>query len=394
MEHKYRLEELFTKYIKNECTEEELRFLLAHFESEDNKVLLENLIDASLKEEVPEKFKDQASVQQRIADARKEIHKRTFQKKTPFKLSVWNRIIAAASIILCIGAALYFYTTNEPVITPEAKTATIVQGGDKAILTLSDGSTISLTDKPDGNISNQPGLTITKTANGEIVYETKEVSGGNGNSKDQEKYNTITTPRGGKFSVVLPEGTRIWLNAASSISYTATFSERSVILTGEAYFEVAKIKNRPFKLLTGNQTLEVLGTHFNVSSYPDEPLIKTTLLEGSVRVKGKNEAILKPGEQSQTNHNADGFHIVNVDPDAEIAWKNNLFFFENESIKEIMLQIARWYDVEVVYKDNVSHKKVWGSITRFSEISKVLDILELTGKIHFKVEGRRITVMK
>ncbi len=394
MEYKHRLEELFIKYIKNECTEEELRFLLAQLKSEDNKLLLENLIDAGLKEAVTENFTDQPAVQQRIADARKEIHKRTFQKNTPFKLSAWNRVISAASIILCIGAALYFYTANEPLTKPVVRTAAIVQGGDKAILTLSDGSTISLTDKPDGNISNQPGLTITKTADGEIVYETKEVSGDNGNSKDEEKYNTITTPRGGKFSVVLPEGTRIWLNAASSISYAATFSERSVILTGEAYFEVAKIKDKPFKVVTGNQTLEVLGTHFNVSSYPDEPLIKTTLLEGSVRVKGKNEAILKPGEQSQTNQNADGFHIVNVDPDAEIAWKNNLFFFENESIKEIMLQIARWYDVEVVYKDNVSHKKVWGSITRFSEISKVLDILELTGKIHFKVEGRRITVMK
>lgn len=394
MEHRHNLEELFVKYIKNECTEEELRFLLEHLKSEDNKVLLENLIDSGLKEAVPEKFTDQPAVQRRIADARKEIHKRTFQKKTSFKLSVWNPVFAAASIILCIGTALYFYTANEPVKKPAVRTAAIVQGGDKAILTLSDGSIISLTDKQDGNISNQPGITITKTADGEIVYKTQEVLAENTNSINQEKYNTITTPRGGKFSVVLPEGTRIWLNAASSISYAANFSERSVILTGEAYFEVAKNKGKPFKVVTGNQTLEVLGTHFNISSYPDEPLIKTTLIEGSVRVNGKGEAILKPGEQSQTNHNADSFSIVNIDPDAEIAWKNNLFFFENESIKEIMLQIARWYDVEVVYKDNVSHKKVWGSITRFSEISKVLDILELTGKIHFKVEGRRITVMK
>lgn len=394
MEHKHNLEELFARYIKNKCTEEEVRFLLESLQSEDNKVLLEELIDASIKEAVPEKFIVQPEVQQRIADARKAIHQKTILKKTPVKLLLWNKAFAAASIILCIGAALYFYTTKEPVKKPAVKTAAIVQGGDKAILTLSDGSTISLTDKPDGNISNQSGITITKTADGEIVYKTQEVLADNSNPVNQEKYNTISTPRGGKFSVVLPEGTKIWLNAASSVSYAATFSERSVVLTGEAYFEVARNKDKPFKVVTGNQTIEVLGTHFNVSSYPDEPLIKTTLLEGSVRVKGKAEAVLKPGEQSQTNHNADSFNIINVDPDGEIAWKNNLFFFENESIKEIMLQIARWYDVDIVYKDDVSDKKVWGSITRFSEISKVLGILELTGKIHFKVEGRRIIVMK
>jgi transmembrane sensor len=393
LEHKHNIEELFARYIKNKCTEEEVRFLLEKLQSDENKMLLEELIDAQMKEVVSEKLIVEPEVQQRIADARKAIRTRTL-KKTPVKIFFWPKYIAAASIILCIGISLYFYMANESSQKRELKTAAIVQGSNKATLTLSDGSTISLTDKLEGNISNQPGITITKTADGEIVYEARETQTNKSLSGNKNTYNTISTPRGGKFSIVLPEGTKIWLNAASSVSYPTDFQERTVTLSGEAYFEVSENKNRPFKVITGNQTVEVLGTHFNVSSYPDEPFIKTTLLEGSVRVKGKTEAVLKPGEQSQTNHNADKFSIVDLDPEAAIAWKNNLFYFENEPIKEIMRQISRWYDVDIVYKDDVSSKKVWGSINRFSEISKVLGILELTGKINFKVEGRRIIVMK
>jgi len=313
--------------------------------------------------------------------------------KQPKSTRLFFRISAAAMFLLAMGISFYFIGNKHS--SPPAKDITqsavkILPGRNQATLTLSDGTTVLLDTATQLGTINQQGVKINKTADGKLVY----LNTATGQAIDA--YNTIRTPNGGRYDITLPDGTLVTLNAASKIKFPIVFSgaERRVELEGEAYFEVTKDATKPFLVVSGKQTVQVLGTHFNVNSYQDEPQIRTTLLEGSVLVKGATQVLLKPGEQARTGHGAESFRVANVDVQTEVAWKNNLFFFENEPIKNCMRQVARWYDVEVVYEDEVSDKKVWGSVTRFSEISKVLEILELTGNIHFKVAGRRITVMK
>lgn len=302
------------------------------------------------------------------------------------------RVAAAAIVVLALGISLYVMKKKDSsaagVIARSA--VKIVPGRNQATLTLSDGTTVLLDTATQLATIDQYGVKISKTADGKLVY----VSTGTG--KVVDAYNTIKTPNGGQYNVTLPDGTSVVLNAASKLKFPIIFSdnERKVELEGEAYFEVSKDARKPFKVVSGKQIVEVLGTHFNINSYEDEPQIRTTLLEGSVLVKGSTEILLKPGEQSRTGHDVEDFRVTSVDVQNEVAWKNNIFFFENVSIKNCMRQISRWYDVAIVYQDDLGDKKVWGSVPRFSELSKVLEILELTGNIHFNVEGRRIIVMK
>jgi len=305
--------------------------------------------------------------------------------------AIFLRLTAAAAMLLFIGAGTYFFLQGEKEKAAQADVATkVVPARNHATLVLADGKTIVLDDKAGMAAIKQDGLKITRDAKGILVFtavETKAYSQG---------YNSVNTPKGGRYDVVLPDGTRVSLNAASSLRFPLTFpaGERRVTLDGEGYFEVAKDAKRPFKVYSANQVVRVLGTHFNISSYADEPLVKTTLLEGSVMVSGKNRVVLRPGEQAQGNRTADSFKVLQVDTENELAWKNDMFFFENEPISEIMKEISRWYDVEIVYQDAPGDKKIWGSINRFSDLSKVLAIIELTGNVHFKTEGRRITVMR
>ena len=305
---------------------------------------------------------------------------------------LWVRICVAATLALAIGISFYFIDNKNSIVpnTPKLAVSKISPGRNRAILTLSDGTLVPLDSSTQLGSITQHGVKISKTADGKLVYVNTETG------KSVEAYNTIKTPNGGRYEITLPDGTLVTLNAASKIKFPIIFTgnERRLELEGEAYFEVAKDASKPFLVVSGKQTVQVLGTHFNVNSYQDEPLVRTTLLEGSVLVQGATQVLLKPGEQARTKHSAESFQVAKVDVQTEMAWKNNLFFFENEPIKSCMRQVARWYDVEVIYEDGIGDKKVWGSITRFSEISKVLDILEQTGNIHFKVEGRRITVTK
>ncbi|HWW40092.1 FecR family protein, partial [Pedobacter sp.] len=259
----------------------------------------------------------------------------------------------------------------------------------KAVLTLSDGKNIILDEAADGHIADQSGVTITKTKQGEIIYAVN-------NHLTSKAVNQISTPKGGQYQIQLPDGTKVWLNSASSLRYPASFSgpERKVELSGEAYFEVTKNKNMPFKVLTRKQEITVLGTHFNVNGYEDEETIKTTLLEGSVKVKimgSENSALLKPGEQSVYEKN--GLNVVNADLDEVIAWKNGYFLFQDEDIHAVMRKVARWYDIEVVYQGNLSRKHIGGSVSKSKDLSDVLMILKATDEVNFKIEGRRVTVM-
>ncbi len=326
-----------------------------------------------------------------------------------------TKVVAWAAVVFIIGSIgiLYFNKPGKPEpLIGLSKKRDISPGGNKAYLTLADGRRISLTDAANGELVKQKGLVINKTADGQLVYTV--ASSDSEGKKDQRSYNTIETPKGGKYQVNLPDGTKVWLNAASSLRYPTKFSgnTRTVELTGEGYFEVAKqlrmdqasagqsAHRIPFIVKSGMQEVEVLGTHFNINSYQDESSIKTTLLEGRVRVvraAGTNASaspggvVLKPGEQSQLA--SDGINVKEVDTETIIAWKQGDFIFDGDDLKSIMRKVARWYDVEVSYKGEFEKVKFGGVISRSKNISSVLGIMESTGKIHFVVEGRRITVL-
>ncbi len=310
------------------------------------------------------------------------------------------KLSIAATIILAATASLYFYNNNqetEPEFFAEINPKNDIAPGDsKAILTLADGSRISLDDAAKGFVASQGNTSITKTEDGQIVYEKNEEGlRGLGGSV---AVNTIQTPKGGRYNITLPDGSKVWLNSASSLSYPTTFSgsERKVKLIGEAYFEIAKRKNVPFRVESNNQVVEVLGTHFNINSYEDEAYIKTTLLEGSVRIilnsAKSNTQLLKPGEQSLTSSSEPDIKIQHTDTEKAIAWKNGYFKFKNTPIRDIMREIERWYDVELVYDGKLAPDEFTGYISNDVKISGVLKMLEESGGIKFSVKGRKIKI--
>ncbi|HEY0666595.1 MAG TPA: FecR domain-containing protein [Sphingobacteriaceae bacterium] len=326
------------------------------------------------------------------------------QTKTAKPAKTWllPRIAAAAAILVILSFGLYFYSykASGPGVPP-AKTdivSNIGPGGNKAFLTLSNGKKISLTDVPEGEIAEQAGIRIKKSGDGQIIYEVINTDHQEGN-----QFNTIETPRGGQYQVKLPDGSRVWLNAASSLKYPTNFtgSERKVELKGEGYFEIAHNKSMPFKVVSNNQVVEVLGTHFNLNAYTDENPV-TTLLEGSVKVVTSKDIakVIKPGEQAELSANGT-LKVSDVDTDLSVAWKDGKFIFRNEPVESAMRKIARWYDVEVVYPDGVPQRRVWANVSKFQNVADILELIELSKVAHFKVvpgdasgKGRRIIVMK
>ncbi|WP_175635828.1 FecR family protein [Pedobacter ghigonis] len=315
---------------------------------------------------------------------------------------------AAAVILLALGFGLYqFKNTSKPEI-PNVETLAnndIKPGGNKAFLTLANGTKISLDDTQNGKIAEQQGVSITKTAKGELVYTAKNATAQFVAGKQQ--FNSIETPKGGQYQINLPDGTKVWLNAASSLKYPTSFANtgREVQLTGEAYFEVAKKtahgQRVPFSVKNEKQVVEVLGTHFNINSYDNEDNTKTTLVEGSVRVTPVSGTgnlavlakVLKPGEQSVLK--GASVKVSEVDTEEAMAWKEGLFMFDDEDLESIMRKVSRWYNVEVVFKDkSLLTKGFSGTVSRFGNASQVLRKIEETGSVHFKIEGRRIVVMK
>jgi transmembrane sensor len=270
----------------------------------------------------------------------------------------------------------------------------IAPGGNKAILTLANGQNIILDSVHNGKLSLQGNASVNKTNSDKLVYISMEDSTGT-----DLVYNILTTPRGGQYQIVLQDGTNAWLNAASSITYPTTFTgkERKVEITGEVYFEVAKNMNMPFKVvLPGNEEVEVLGTHFNINAYNDEVAVKTTLLEGSVKViKDKTTTLLVPGQQAQfLNFTSDAGSmkvVKNADLEEVMAWKNGSFRLTSTDIPTIMRQVARWYDVEIVYEKGVPPGHITGEVPRNTSLSKVLDVFETSG-VHFSIEGKKIII--
>ncbi|ATP55669.1 anti-sigma factor [Pedobacter ginsengisoli] len=311
---------------------------------------------------------------------------------------IW--IAAAAVLLVMLTAGLLFFKAEHLSSSLKTNTARIeadiLPGGNKAVLTLPDGKRVVLTDSTIKQLANQAGGSITKAGNGILVYNMTSLAGNAGAITGKEIFNTISTPRGGQYQVILADGTHVWLNAASSLKFPASFKgkTRLVELTGEAYFEVAKNKQMPFIVHTQNQEVEVLGTHFNISSYDDEKVTKTTLLEGSVKVIAQaNQKVIKPGEQAQINRNVAAIKVLPVSIEEAIAWKNGYFVFNDEKLESIMQRVSRWYDIDYEFQGQQGNLSFLGVVERSKNISSLLKVLESTGNVHFKIEGRKIIVM-
>nr|WP_199077769.1 FecR family protein [Pedobacter sp. ASV19] len=326
------------------------------------------------------------------------IYDRVHHTSAPVaKIDIYKKIkifTLAASIFLAIGVALYFqFGQQKQYLKDSVAIHDVVPGQNKAVLILANGKKISLEGLSEGQIASQTGIRISKTANGQLVYEATESTA---SAALKPEFNTIEVPVGGQWQVILPDHSKVWLNALSRITYPLHFTgnERDVKISGEAYFEVAHNAQMPFKVQAGNQVVEVLGTHFNIMAYADEKLIRTTLIEGSVKVsQGKATKLLVPGEQAQVGK--EGIAVTNeVDVEDVVAWKNGYFKFD-ENLEAIMAKVAKWYNVEVVYQFKPDPNSIYeGKISRSKNISSLLKIIEFNGDVHFKIEGRRVIVTK
>ena len=405
-----RINYLLLQFSDDRLTDEEAEELLLHIRDENSDALNQRIVDAL--DGKGSSIDPHSAHWQHMLDTVLSVDKTdaSIQAPKPFIRFTAFQWLSAACILFFISFAVWLTKQNtSPVISKqskELKSSDIIPGGNKAYLTLTDGKKIILEDRRNGTLASEGNSVITKVEEGQLKVDGAGNAGVAGNEKLM-----VQTPNGGQYQVSLPDGTKVWLNAASSIRFPASFNsnERVVEITGEAYLEVAtvfkpgnKLSQRlPFVVKTGRQRIEVLATHFNVNAYPDESKIKTTLLEGSVKVSLSEDPdqflLLKPGQQSQTalipNNNKSG-SLLAVDADTEeaVAWKNNLFRFKNADIRSIMRQISRWYNVDIQYPDNKQNGHFTGYISRNVPVSKVLKMLEETGDLRFQVTGRTIVV--
>lgn len=313
---------------------------------------------------------------------------------SPRTVKLWPRWLAAASIAIAVMTGGYFYYTSQ---SDKDKTDLsafndIAPGKNGATLTLANGKKILINDALAGNLAEEAGVRISKNKDGEIIYE---VIGDDGSLA----YNTLTTTRGEQTQVRLPDGTLVFLNAESSLRYPNNFSHtkrRIVSLIGEGYFEVTKDKSHPFIVDTKRQSVEVLGTHFNVNAYENNEAVSTTLLEGSVRVSGVGKVgskILRPGQQAKLSQQS--ISVADVEVEDAVAWKNGDFVYNGETLENIMKDVARWYNVEVVFKDNSIKKEIYFVfVSRFAKVSQLLKLLSRTEAVTFEVKGNTITIDK
>jgi len=377
-----RISNLLEKFVAGTATPSEESELHAWYRQlnlskEDNIPIL-------LKESEKEQLK-----RKMLRDMLKQIGSQSPGKVVPFyKKKEFIRKIAVAAIFFIVAASILFIYNprkqSHVVIALNILKEDIAPGHNGAILHLSNGKTIALDSTGDGVIAQQGGLKIVKK-DGKLSYIGKS---------DKVVYNDIVTARGQQWELELPDGTKVWLNAASSIHYPLSFKgkERLVKITGEAYFEVVHNSAQPFKVQVGNLQIEDIGTTFNVNAYSDEPLTKTTLVDGSVKVStGNNTKLLTPGQQAITQENNSIQIKKNVNVEEVISWKNGQIRFENEDLQTIMRQISRWYDVDISYQNNIPNKIFNGGISRKSNLSELLKILEFEG-VRFTQKGRNIIV--
>jgi transmembrane sensor len=383
---------LFEKYIANDCTPSEAAVLIDIIRLGEERALIESLIQQHLHNSATDELLYRAASDRVFK--RLELHT-PVENVVPIsshKFSTYLKVAAIVTVILVSSIIAYrFFSSDKKVLPVVASRQDVAPGGNRAILVLSDGKQVVLNDISVGNITEDGGAIIKKSSDGQLAYYSTD------NMHQQKAINTVKTPKGGQYQVILPDGSKVWLNAASSITYPAAFNteERRVVLTGEGYFEITHLtrnnKKVPFIVETGRQKIEVLGTRFNVNAYDDEKAITTTLIEGKVKVTTENETvILKPNQELNLRDEGITTHKVDVEP--AIDWKNGDFNFTDEDIKMVMRKIARWYNVDVVYDSNIPDENLSGQISRDRNLSEVLRVLELSGDKQFRIENGAVHI--
>lgn len=400
---------ILEKFLKEELSPEELTLFLAAVKEPANEAVLLRAVEEKLGNKndhglsnetvIPEMFRamlEKAAVLEREAIGSMAAIRPLFTLR---------RIAAAAAILLLAGAGFYFIKTK-PTPPPTAQKESresrfrndIAPGGDKAMLTLANGHTILLDSTSNGTLARQGNTSVVKLNNGQLAYrpaDGRPAAIEEGQAASALTYNTLSTPRGGQYQLTLPDGSKVWLNAASSIRYPTAFigKERKVEITGEAYFEVAKNARMPFKVKIGSSRgeIEVLGTSFNIMTYEDDTVACTTLLEGAVRItRGNTSRTITPGQQLITG--ASSMRVMpEVDVQKIIAWKNGKFIFYNDDINSIMKQLTRWYDIDVRFGKEVNDHYT-GRISRQVNISQVLKMMEAAGGVTFSVQGKEVKI--
>jgi Fe2+-dicitrate sensor, membrane component len=380
-----RIRYLLQRYTSSTCTRQELEELFAYIaETPDESTLHEFMEDfyrdLPSTEVLPEV--DHDSVYRNI------VSPAPLQRKRVFPL----RYAAAAAVLVAVATFVLLWLrpdASPETAIPMAQQAgpVITPGTNKALLTLADGTTITL-DSAGQQVINAGNTSISRR-NGQLVYNEGKTDG-------HVHYHTLSTPRGGQFRLTLPDGTKVWLNSASSLRYPTVFSDkdRSVELQGQGYFEVAQNAAQPFKVKVNTMEVQVLGTGFDIMAYGDEASVNTTLVEGAVQVKaGGNTRLLKPGQQGVLSTDQHTLTVQEADIQKIIAWKNGLFVFNNMTLTAILREVARWYDVDIVYTVTPSNELYGGGISRSLQLSGVLNLLEANGFNHFKIEGRKVLVL-
>jgi ferric-dicitrate binding protein FerR (iron transport regulator) len=400
-----RIAYLFIRHLKDELTvEEQLELREWVNVSEHNQAIFHQFTDpdnlnGALKEysTLEASIWDKIDAKMKTADLSEEAPVYNIR---PNKRRRWI-YVAAAAVLLFLSITSYFWLASRFNLSSKARPASapvgakdVAPGGNKATLTLSNGSTIVLENAADGHLAEQGSSDISKQKNA-LSYTTTPA---NGATSAAVVYNTLTTPRAGQFQVILPDGTKVWLNNASSLRYPTTFSgaTREVELTGEAYFEVAKNTSQPFSVKIPNAVIHVLGTSFNIMAYNDEPTVKATLLTGKVSIAAAagKQTVLSPGEQGILTHAGEITMAKDVDTEEAIAWQRGYFHYVHANIGDVLRQLARWYDVEVIFTTPVSDDYTFdGEIGRDLNLSTILKYLE-KNDLHFHIEGKKLIVTK
>lgn len=379
--------DLLQRYLKNECSSEEVKLVENWYQrlSETGDLQITANEKQQLKERMEEDILKRMSVEEEADDGGK-VYKARFN---------WRKVWWAAAIfIVVLGAALVLFTqqpaTKDPLVQKDLRTDVKAPVANTAMITLANGEQVTIDSALKGQLLLHGNMKLVKLPTGEITYILDSDV-----ASEKALYSTVSNPYGSNvLAMQLPDGTKFWLNAGSSMTYPVVFAddERKVEITGEAYFEVAHNKEKPFRVVKGNTEVQVLGTHFNVNAYDDEDRIKVTLLEGSVNVnKAGHRFLLEPGQQAQIQ---DDIKIVDgVDTELVMAWKNGLFSFKGATLQEVMREIARWYNLKVVYEGAIPDRLFTGKIYRDNNLSDVLKILG-ENKIQYRLTGTEIVITK
>lgn len=380
-DHQQRIAYLLARYVNKSCSREELDELFAAIGKGDDPEMLDRLL-----EEVW--HADHAAPDIDYEQAYQQIRPVTQPRRA---VVILKRIAVAAAFVLLVGItyrmAVRRQITKQPELAQQALPAVIPPGSNKAVLTLGDGSVVTL-DSSGKQVIRQGGVAI-QQQNGQLSYASQPADGG-------VHFNKLTTPRGGQFKVVLPDGTKVWLNSASMLRYPTAFTgaERLVELDGQGYFEVAANAQQPFKVKVHDMEVQVLGTDFDIMAYRDETTINTTLLTGSIQVKeGNSKQLLRPGQQAVMNNQDHQLTVRTANIREVTAWKNGLFVFNDMALPAILREVARWYDVEIVYKTSPGAELYGGGIGRNLQLADILALLEGNGYNHFRIEGRKVIVL-